>query len=152
MSMASSMRSFADPNLISFENSVDSVMLDLAANQEPYEIKFFNKAFVDLVGKQISNMEDLDSLIDEQFIFNPSLDRQLSLKNLLANRLSNAVLSQVHHINRQMGGTAETYTTAQGGDLDGKKVTFRKNDIIFEDKASVMLNLIDVTNSSMGSS
>ena len=61
---------------------------------------------------------------------NQILNMSLSLKNLASNRYSNQILSQLF-----------TYQTASGR----RMLTFQRNEIIYNGKVSILINVRDVT-------
>lgn len=133
--------SFVDANMISFENPIET--LELLEETTPCEIKFVNNAFSRIVNRKLEDKNDFESILDEKFIFYPTMNRSLSLKAIANSRFSKEVLGQVHQV-CSAERKAQTESTMDGERL----ITFRKHEIIFEDKTCVMLNAVDVSDNS----
>lgn len=134
--------SYADPGMISFQNSLETFVMENTS--EPFEIKFFNKALEKIINKELVEKKDLKKVLEDQLVYSPQLERCLSLQDIAQGRFSSVILDSPHPIT--------PYKSADLGSARSKdsqlerQVTFRKNQILFEDKTSLMLNIVDVSN------
>ena len=92
-------------------------------------------------------VQELNMLIEKPVFVNTELEAPISLKTAAKNRYSDAVLNQVYKISlpksndRAEKERADKYAL----EMQDKLITFTRNEIFYNDRKSVMLNLRDIS-------
>lgn len=122
----------AGSSFSSFHNFLDSQFDEKSS----YEVIFKNSALC-----RIINKENLEAFIERPIFVNVEFNTHLSLVAAVQGRYSDAVLGQIYRLQ------VDTKSLGQVGNSDKteKLVTFRKTEIIFKGRKSVMLNIRDIS-------
>jgi len=91
--------------------------------------------------------DNLQTFIDKPVFVNSELQTPVSLINAAMGRYSDLLLSQVYSLVENQPEKEDALLQHKKLKLkkQQKKITFRKNEIIFKNRKSVMLSLSDVT-------
>ena len=111
---------------------------------------FYNEALMKILDEE--HEEDIMEFINKPAFVNDELPTPMSLITAAKNRYSDYVLSQVYrlHYEKEEGkvsarGAKKKKAVAVEPAIDNsKKITFRRNEIFFNGRKSVMLNLREV--------
>ena len=99
---------------------------------------------------RLNNKKDLDTMIEKPLFTCDQLNTPLSLITASTNRYSDFILGQVYQISKKFKASKQKGKDNKNdkkdqGSINWQRITFRRNQIIFKGRQSVMLIVRDVS-------
>ena len=142
--------SIIDPNASvsrldsSFASFVNPTETD-GQEDSDFELVFHNEALLKIVGKPTT--KDLHALLSKRIFVSDQQNNRLSLLNAAQGRYSDSILRNTYKyvVHAQADGVSEQDSELTGSCERDRILSFMRNEVIFDGKKSIVLNVRDLT-------